>query len=85
MGLWAILSLGVGAFCLLFGLIPWLIYGIFHVGVAALLILGALLVLLPLLWEKMGRSQPLCLARRFLAGIAVFSLAVGAAFSLPMA
>ena len=70
MGIIPALSLLAGGFCLLFGLIPLLFYGIFHVGVAALLILGGLLVLLPLLWKRLAKSRPLLLMRRGLFWVA---------------
>lgn len=85
MGIIPALSLLAGGFCLLFGLIPLLFYGIFHVGVAALLILGGLLVLLPLLWKRLAKSRPLLLMRRALFLAAGASIAASAAFSIPMA
>ena len=85
MRLFQICSLAAGGFCLLFGLIPWLGYGIFHVGVVSLLLLGTLLVLLPLLWEAMGKRRPLLLLRRILSLIAGISIAASTAFSIPMA
>ena len=85
MGIIPALSLLAGGFCLLFGLIPLLFYGIFHVGVAALLILGGLLVLLPLLWKRLAKSRPLIMMRRALFLAAGASIAASAAFSIPMA
>lgn len=85
MNLWVILSLALGGLCLLFGLIPWIGYGIFHVGVAALLILGTLLVLLPLLWKPLSKNRPLLWVRRFLALVTGASVAASAALSLSMA
>ena len=85
MGIIPALSLLAGGLCLLFGLIPLLLYGIFHVGVASLLILGGLLVLLPLLWKRLAKSRPLLLLRRVLTLVAGASIAASAAFSIPMA
>lgn len=41
----------IAAVCLLFGLLPLVFYGIFHTGVAVLLVFGALLLTLCLVWD----------------------------------
>jgi uncharacterized SAM-binding protein YcdF (DUF218 family) len=65
----------LGAVCLFFGLAP-LIYGIFHVGTAALCGLGVFIALLPALWKWLG-SYPK-LRAVFGAAVGVFLLCFAA-------
>ncbi len=47
----------IAALCLFFGLLPFLLYGIFHTGTAALLVFGGLLLALCLCWNLPERTN----------------------------
>ncbi len=57
-------GLAVAAASLFFGLLPLLLYGIFHTGVAALLLFGLLLAVLCLFWDPPKREAGTHIRRR---------------------
>jgi uncharacterized SAM-binding protein YcdF (DUF218 family) len=68
------------AFCLFFGLIPPLIYGIWNSGVAVLLLSAPVFWFLLRIWEVLSPS-----VRRGIALLLLSALVVGGALSIPMA
>ncbi len=74
---WKVLSILIALSALLFGILPFITYGIFHSGTIALLAFGSVLLLLALLWDWI----PWKALRYVLAGVLFMLFLIGSILS----